>query len=133
MNPPRLLPVPVVRGVIGLFGVLCLAALSHGSQLPGDSENATVRHDDTHRMSSPVANDPHIERQVRMIIKADGRFVDTNLEVRVTAGIVRLRGFFGNPADVRALQQRVAEIPGVLDIEIYPVLVASGPPTGHVA
>jgi hypothetical protein len=31
---------------------------------------------------------------------ADGRFVDTNLELEVTAGLVKLRGLFQDPAAV---------------------------------
>jgi len=59
-----------------------------------------------------------------MIIKSDGRFVDTNLELEVTAGLVRLRGMFQDPTDVLALKHRIASIPGVLDVEIDALLVA---------
>jgi len=71
-----------------------------------------------------VGGDAAIERQVRTIIKGDGRFVDTNLEVEVMAGIVRLRGLFQDPADVLALKHRIASIAGVLDVEIDALLVA---------
>ena len=75
-------------------------------------------------VSSGVVGDAAIERQVRMIIKGDGRFIDTNLELEVTAGVVRLRGLFQDPADVLALKHRIASIPGVLGVEIDAVLVA---------
>ena len=70
------------------------------------------------------AGDAEIARRVRMIIKGDRRFLDTNLELEVTAGLVRLRGLFQDPADVLALKHRIASIPGVLDIEIDSLLVA---------
>lgn len=72
-----------------------------------------------------LGNDAAIERQVRMIIKGDGRFIDTNLEIEVLAGVVRVRGMFQDPADVLALKHRVASIPGVLDVVIDALLVAS--------
>ncbi len=69
-------------------------------------------------------SDPAIERQVRMILKSDGRFVDTNLELDVSAGVVRLRGPFQEPADVLALKHQIAAIPGVLDVRIDALLMA---------
>ena len=75
--------------------------------------------------------DAEIARRVRTIIKGDARFLDTNLEVEVSEGLVRLRGFFQDPADVLALKHRVASIPGVLDVEIDALLVAFGPLRGN--
>jgi osmotically-inducible protein OsmY len=68
--------------------------------------------------------DAEIERQVREVIKSDARFADTNLRLEVTAGFVRFRGLFQDPADVLAFKHRVAAIPGVLAVEIEAVLVA---------
>jgi osmotically-inducible protein OsmY len=77
------------------------------------------------RVVSPgVGGDAAIEQRVRMIIKGDERFTDTNLRLDVTAGQVRLRGLFHNPADVLALKHRIASVPGVLGVEIDAVLVA---------
>jgi osmotically-inducible protein OsmY len=77
------------------------------------------------RVVSPgVGGDAAIEQRVRMIIKGDERFIDTNLQLEVTAGQVRLRGLFQNPADVLALKHRIASVPGVLGVEIDAVLVA---------
>ena len=77
------------------------------------------------RVVSPGVNgDAAIEQRVRMIIKGDERFIDTNLQLEVTAGQVRLRGLFQNPADVLALKHRIASVPGVLGVEIDAVLVA---------
>ncbi len=75
-------------------------------------------------VSNGIGGDAAIERQVRTIIKSDGRFVDTNLEIEVTAGFVRLRGMFQDPSDVLALKHRIASISGVLDVEIDALLVA---------
>jgi osmotically-inducible protein OsmY len=77
------------------------------------------------RVVSPgVGGDAAIEQRIRMIIKGDERFIDTNLRLEVTAGEVRLRGLFQDPADVLALKHRIASIPGVLGVEIDAVLVA---------
>lgn len=69
--------------------------------------------------------DDAIERQVRLIIKAGGAFLDTSLAVEVAAGVVRLRGVFQDPGDVLALKHRIASIPGVLEVEIDALMVAS--------
>jgi osmotically-inducible protein OsmY len=77
------------------------------------------------RVVSPaVGGDAAIEQRVRMIIKGDERFIDTNLRLEVTAGQVRLRGLFRDPGDVLALKHRIASIPGVLGVQIDAVLVA---------
>jgi osmotically-inducible protein OsmY len=77
------------------------------------------------RVVSPaVGGDAAIEQRVRMIIKGDERFIDTNLQLEVTAGQVRLRGLFRDPGDVLALKHRIASIPGVLGVEIDALLVA---------
>lgn len=82
-----------------------------------------------------AGGDAEIARQVRMIIKGGGRFLDTNLELEVAAGRVRLRGFFQDPADVLALKHRIASIPGVIDVEIEALLVAlrDGPRSREVS
>jgi len=72
--------------------------------------------------------DAAIERQVRLIIKGGGDFIDTNLAVEVTAGVVRLRGLFQDPGDVLALKHRVASIPGVLGVEIDALMMAHREP-----
>lgn len=74
--------------------------------------------------------DVAIERAIRMIIKGDERFVDTNLELGVQGGVVELRGRFNNPADVLALKHQIASIPGVMNVLIDAVLVARG--DGHI-
>ena len=71
-----------------------------------------------------LGGDAAIERRVRLLIKDDGRFLDTNLELEVSAGLVRLRGLFQDPTDVLALKHRIASIPGVLDVKIDALLVA---------
>ena len=85
-------------------------------------------------VSVGAGGDAEVERQVRMIIKGDGRFLDTNLELEVAAGLVRLRGLFQDPTDVLALKHRIASIPGVLNVEIEALLVAlQGAPRPHGA
>lgn len=68
--------------------------------------------------------DAEIERQVRRLLKGDGDFLDTNLELQVEAGVVRLRGLFQDPTDVLDLKHRIASIAGVLEVEIEAFLVA---------
>ena len=75
-------------------------------------------------VSVGAGGDAEIVRRVRTIIKGDGRFLDTNLELEVTAGLVRLRGLFQDPGDVLALKHKIASIPGVRDVEIEALLVA---------
>ncbi len=75
-----------------------------------------------------AGTDASIEADVRTIIKAEGRFVDTSLQVVVQAGVVKLRGLFQNPADVLALKHRVASVPGVVDVRIEALLVAVASP-----
>jgi osmotically-inducible protein OsmY len=70
-----------------------------------------------------VADDV-IERQVRSILKGDGRFLDAQLRLQVEAGVVRLHGTFADPVDVLALKHRVAAVPGVRDVRIDAVLTA---------
>ena len=73
-----------------------------------------------------AGGDAEIEQRVRMVIKGDGRFLDTNLELEVVAGRVRMRGLFQDPSDVLALKHRIASVPGVLNVEIDALLVALG-------
>jgi osmotically-inducible protein OsmY len=68
--------------------------------------------------------DAEIERQVRLIIKSDGGFLDTNLELEVVAGVVRLRGLFQDPTHVLDVKHRIASIAGVLEVQIDAFLVA---------
>ncbi len=65
-----------------------------------------------------------IKDRVRALLKLDGRFVDTSLQLSVSGGIVELRGLFEDPEDIPALKQRIAAIPGVLYIRIEPLLVS---------
>ncbi|MCG8588124.1 MAG: BON domain-containing protein [Proteobacteria bacterium] len=85
-----------------------------------------VRDVDNELRVVPLAagTDAAIARQVRMIVKSDGRFLDTQLRIEVLAGVVSIRGAFQDPGDVLALKHRVAAIPGVLDVEIDALLVA---------
>lgn len=72
----------------------------------------------------PLGGDAEIERQIRLVLKGDSRFLDASLELQVEAGLVRLRGRFRDPSDVLAVKHRIAAIPGVLDIQIDALLVA---------
>ncbi len=77
---------------------------------------------------SGLERDSTIERQVRMVLEADGRLLGTDPEVQVASGVVRLRATFQNPADVLTLKHRIARIAGVVDVQIDAVLLAMAPP-----
>ena len=79
--------------------------------------------------SVPIA-DSVVEHKVRSVIKGDARFLDTSLEVSVVAGFVWVRGSFHDPADVAALERRITGLPGVVEVEIDPQLVATRPEAG---
>lgn len=74
--------------------------------------------------AAPALADAVIEREVRLLIKGDGRFLDTSLALEVEAGVVRVRGLFEDPADVSSLERRIASLPGVRAVEIDARLVA---------
>ncbi len=76
------------------------------------------------RVTPGTQGDVAIEREVRLIIKGDGRFLDTTLELRVANGLVSIRGMFQDPTDVLRLKHRIAAVPGVLAVEIDAQLVA---------
>ena len=71
-----------------------------------------------------VTGDEAIEREVRLVIKGEPRFQNTNLEVGVLQGVVSLRGLFQDPVDVLALKHRVASISGVVHVVIDAHVVA---------
>ncbi len=74
----------------------------------------------------PLVGDPDasLANKVRTIVKGDERFIDTNLQINVRAGVVYLRGLFRDPGDVLALKHQVASVPGVLEVKIEATLIA---------
>jgi osmotically-inducible protein OsmY len=65
----------------------------------------------------PVS-DGAIERKIRKIVKSDDRFREAKVEVKVNKGKVKLTGSFLDYGDPTILKHKVAEIEGVVDIEI---------------
>ena len=63
-------------------------------------------------------SDAAIERKIREIVKSDERFRDAQLVVRVNSGEVILKGSFVGYRDPSILKHQVAEIEGVVKIEI---------------
>ena len=66
-----------------------------------------------------------IERKIREIIKEHQRFHSAAAAVKVENGAVHIRATFAHPRDILFLKHRVAEIEGVIAIEIDPAFVAS--------
>jgi osmotically-inducible protein OsmY len=62
--------------------------------------------------------DGEIAEHIRTLIKEHQRFQNTELTVDVTEGAVSLSGTFYDPGDVQFLQHQVAEIEGVIRLEI---------------
>lgn len=65
----------------------------------------------------PLA-DKAIERKIREIVKTYPRFHGAHVEIRVEKGSVFLRAIIEHPRDIMFLKHRVAEIEGVIAIEI---------------
>ncbi len=65
----------------------------------------------------PLA-DRAIERKIREIVKTYPRFHGAHVEIRVEKGSVFLRAIIEHPRDIMFLKHRVAEIEGVIAIEI---------------
>ena len=65
----------------------------------------------------PVA-DAEIARHIHTMIKGHPRFQHAEITVDVTQGAVCLSGTFHDPGDVLALKHQVAEIEGVIRLEI---------------
>jgi osmotically-inducible protein OsmY len=63
-------------------------------------------------------SDTAIERKVREIVEADERFRKAGVVIRVDKGEVFLTGSFLSFRDPSVLKHKVAEIEGVVDIEI---------------
>ena len=69
-------------------------------------------------------DDEAIEREIRMFIKTHSRFHGSGAKIRVENGAVFISATFRHPRDDLFLKQRVAEIEGVIAIEIDPMFVA---------
>lgn len=69
--------------------------------------------------TQPVAA-ADLERQVLRIIQDQPRFRGSGINVAVANGHVRLAGLFDEPSDVLFLKHKVAELEGVVGIEIEP-------------
>jgi osmotically-inducible protein OsmY len=65
----------------------------------------------------PVA-DAEIARHIHIMIKSHWRFQNAEITVDVTQGAVSLSGRFHDPGDVLSLKHQVAEIEGVIRLEI---------------
>jgi hypothetical protein len=75
---------------------------------------------------SPLA-DPTIERKIKEIIKTYDKFQGLNFSVSVKAGAVDIIIKLNNPADVLFLKKKIAEIDGVISIDIMAKFIASIP------
>jgi osmotically-inducible protein OsmY len=67
--------------------------------------------------------DAEIARHIRTLIKGHQRFQNSGITVDVTQGAVSLRGMFYAPDDFLFLQHQVAEIEGVIHLEISALFV----------
>jgi osmotically-inducible protein OsmY len=67
--------------------------------------------------------DAEIARHIRALIKDHERFQNTDITVDVTQGAVSLSGTFHDPGDFLFLQYQVAEIEGVIRLEISALFV----------
>ena len=63
-------------------------------------------------------DDGELERKVVGILDASSRFHGAGIHVEVKGGIVRLTGTFHDPGDVLMLKHLVAEVEGVVELEI---------------
>ncbi|HEY7490014.1 MAG TPA: BON domain-containing protein [Candidatus Tectomicrobia bacterium] len=67
--------------------------------------------------------DVEIARRIRALIKDHQRFQNTDITVDVAQGAVSLSGTFHDPGDFLFLQYQVAEIEGVIRLEISALFV----------
>jgi osmotically-inducible protein OsmY len=63
-------------------------------------------------------DDAEVAGHIRTLIKGHQRFQNTEITVDVTAGAVSLSGTFHDPGDLLFLKHQVAEIEGVIRLEI---------------
>jgi len=68
--------------------------------------------------------DPVIDRRVMEVVINDDRFRAAGVSVQVSEGRVFLRGHFVNFSDPTALKHKVAEIEGVIDIDMQATFLA---------
>jgi osmotically-inducible protein OsmY len=62
--------------------------------------------------------DAELARQIHTLLKGQQRFQNAEVTVDVTQGAVSLSGTFHDPSDVLALKHQIAEIEGVIHLEI---------------
>jgi len=67
--------------------------------------------------------DVEIARHIRMLIKGHQRFQNAGITVDVAQGAVSLSGTFHDPGDFLFLKHQVAEIEGVIHLEISALFV----------
>jgi osmotically-inducible protein OsmY len=67
-------------------------------------------------------SDAAIERKIREIVKTFPRFHGAGVSVTVDGGAVALRGTFSHPLDVQFLKNQVADIEGVIALEMLAAL-----------
>ncbi len=67
--------------------------------------------------------DADIKRKIMEFVQSHHRLQGVNLKVAVEGGTVRIRAVFDHPRDVLFLKRRVAEIEGVIAIEIQATLI----------
>lgn len=80
----------------------------------------------------PLSDDA-IERRIRKIVSADERFSAAGLVIRVSNGKVFVKGRFLGYRDPSVLKHKVAEIEGVVTIEIGAAFLARSSETGNYA
>ena len=78
-------------------------------------------------------SDGAIERRIREIVSADERFSAAGLVIRVSNGKVFVKGRFLGYRDPSVLKHKVAEIEGVVTIEIGAAFLARSSETGKYA
>lgn len=71
-----------------------------------------------------VLSDAAIERKIREIVKADERYRKAALVVRVSNGVVFIKGSFLGFTDSSILKHKIAEIEGVVAIEMNVAFIA---------
>ena len=67
--------------------------------------------------------DAAIERKIMQLAHTHRQLQGLNCKVKVEGGAVRIRAVFDHPRDVLFLKRRVAEIEGVIAIEIQATLI----------
>jgi len=71
-----------------------------------------------HVVPKLLQTDSSIERKIMDIVLTHSRYHGTGLKITVEAGAVRIGGIFKHPRDVLFLKHRVAEIQGVVDVNL---------------